>query len=320
MQNKEQFIYTGIPTFMGGNCIEEKDIEKYEVIFLGIPTDYGASYRLGAKYAPRKLRELSFWLRMDGSEMYDMDLAERMTGNSLSIADLGDIDVDPTNPDHNQNNIRNAVYKIREKCFPLVCGGDHSITYGSFLGCFQAIKETYPNYEIGIIHFDAHLDVEDKYLNMPNVWHGNVIRKIIEDGYLKGENLYTIGPHGLEYYEYIKYIREHKINLYTTMEIRKKGIQNVVAEILERNYYKKIKFYITFDVDVLDMAYLQGTGIPQQGGLLPNEINYFMRGLKDLDVVGLDIVELNSILDCSDNSFVVASEILYNYLAFGYNK
>ncbi len=100
----------------------------------------------------------------------------------------------------------------------------------------------------------------------------------------------------------------------------KKGIQNVVAEILERNYYKKIKFYITFDVDVLDMAYLQGTGIPQQGGLLPNEINYFMRGLKDLDVVGLDIVELNSILDCSDNSFVVASEILYNYLAFGYNK
>ena len=55
--DKEEYIYAGIPTFMGGKFIEENDIKNYNVVFLGVPCDYGASYRLGAKYAPRQLRE-----------------------------------------------------------------------------------------------------------------------------------------------------------------------------------------------------------------------------------------------------------------------
>ena len=195
--DKEEYIYAGIPTFMGGKFIEENDIKNYNVVFLGVPCDYGASYRLGAKYAPRQLREYSFWDRVNGEELYDLEHNEYLETNNLKIADLGDVYVNPTHPNENQDAISQKTYTISKHSFPLVCGGDHSITYGSFRGFYRAMKEKFPQYDIGIIHFDAHLDVEDEYLNMPEVWHGNVFRKLIEDDYLKGKNLYTIGPRGL---------------------------------------------------------------------------------------------------------------------------
>lgn len=318
--DKEQLIYSGIPTFMGGKLIFDKKLSNFDVVFVGVPTDYGATYRLGAKYAPRKLRELSFWLRIDGSRMYDYDTEEILKANNLKIGDYGDVEIDPTHPNKNQNNISKTVYEVRKKTFPLVCGGDHSVTYGSFVGCYKALKEKYPDYDLGIIHIDAHVDVEDEYLNMPRVWHGNVFRRLIEDGFLKGENLHTIGPRGVENYELIEYIREQKINLYPNKKVKEMGLNNILEKIKEQAINKKIMYYITFDIDGLDMVYAQGTGTPQSDGLKVNECNYFFRNLKELNIIGFDIVELNPILDPSSNSFIVACELLYNFLAFGFNE
>ena len=317
--DKEEYIYAGIPTFMGGKFIEENDIKNYNVVFLGVPCDYGASYRLGAKYAPRQLREYSFWDRVNGEELYDLDHNEYLETNNLKIADLGDVYVNPTHPNENQDAISQKTYIISKYSFPLVCGGDHSITYGSFRGFYRAIKEKFPQYDVGIIHFDAHLDVEDEYLNMPEVWHGNVFRKLIEDGYLNGENLYTIGPRGVVDSQWFKYVKEEGINLYTSNQIKFKGIKNIINGIIEKNKNKKIKFYITFDIDCLDCSYIFGTGTPQCNGLTPYEADEALRTLKKLEVAGMDIVELNPKLDNSHSSFVIACEILYHFLALGYN-
>lgn len=317
--DKEEYIYAGIPTFMGGKFIEENDIKNYNVVFLGVPCDYGASYRLGAKYAPRQLREYSFWDRVNGEELYDLDHNEYLETNNLKIADLGDVYVNPTHPNENQDAISQKTYIISKHSFPLVCGGDHSITYGSFRGFYRAIKEKFPQYDVGIIHFDAHLDVEDEYLNMPEVWHGNVFRKLIEDGYLDGGNLYTIGPRGVIYSQWFKYVQKKGINLYTSNQIKLKGIKNIINEIIEKNKNKKIKFYITFDIDCLDSSYIFGTGTPQCNGLTPYEADEALRTLKKLEVAGMDIVELNPKLDDSHSSFVTACELLYHFLALGYN-
>ena len=253
---KEQLIYAGIPTFMGGDFICENDLKKYDVVFLGVPTDYGSGYRLGAKYAPRKLREYSFWDRVDGSEMYDLDTEKYINSNELEIGDIGDIEVDPTNPEHNQANISEKVYKIRKETFPLVCGGDHSITYGSFIGCYKAMKELEPEYEIVITHFDAHIDTFVDYLNMPRVCHWNTFEKLIEDGFLKGENLYTIGPRGYLYADWQRYSESKKINVYTANKIKNMGINKILKEIFEKNKNKKMKFYVTFDIDILASSIL----------------------------------------------------------------
>lgn len=317
---KEQLIYTGIPTFMGGDFISENNLKKYDIVFLGVPTDYGSGYRLGAKYAPRKLREYSFWDRVDGSEMYDLDTEQYIESNALEIGDIGDIEVDPTNPEHNQENISDKVYKIRKETFPLVCGGDHSITYGSFIGCYRAIKELEPEYEIGIIHFDAHMDTFGDYLNMPRVWHGNTFEKLIEDGYLKGENLYTIGPRGFLYADWQRYSESKKINVYTANKIKSMGIKKILKEIIEKNKNKKIKFYVTFDIDFIDAAYIFGTGTPVLNGPNATVADEALQQLKDFELVGFDIVELNPILDNSNTAFVIACELLLHFLSFGFNK
>ncbi len=319
-ERKEEYIYAGIPTYMGGEFIREKDIKNYDVVFLGVPCDYGASYRLGAKYAPRQLREYSFWDRIYGEELYDLDHEEYLKTNELKIADLGDVYVNPTNPKRNQEEITNKVYLIAKNSFPLVCGGDHSITYGSFRGFYKAIKERYPDYEVGLIHFDAHMDVEDKYLNMPDVWHGNVFRKLIEGGYLDGKNMYTIGPRGVVGRDWFDYVKEQHINLFTSNYIKKNGILNIINEIKQRSKNKKIKFYITFDIDCLDVSYVFGTGTPQCNGLTPYECDEALRNLHDLDIAGFDIVELNPKLDDSHTSFVIAEELLYHFLALGLKK
>ena len=287
---------------------------------MGVPCDYGASYRLGAKYAPRQLREYSFWDRIYGEELYDLDHNKYLKTNEFKIADLGDVYVNPANPSDNQDAITEKVYSIAKNSFPLVCGGDHSITYGRFRGFYKAMKERYPDYEVGLIHFDAHMDVEDKYLNMPDVWHGNVFRKLIEDGYLNGENMYTIGPRGVVGKDWFDYVKEKHINLYTSNYTKKNGILNIINEIKEKNKNKKINFYITFYIDCLDVAYVFGTGTPQCNGLTPYECDEALRNLHDLDIAGFDIVELNPKLDDSHTSFVIAEELLYHFLAFGLNK
>ena len=317
---KEQLIYAGIPTFMGGDFICENDLKKYDVVFLGVPTDYGSGYRLGAKYAPRKLREYSFWDRVDGSEMYDLDTEKYINSNELEIGDIGDIEVDPTNPEHNQANISEKVYKIRKETFPLVCGGDHSITYGSFIGCYKAMKELEPEYEIGIIHFDAHMDTFGDYLNMPRVWHGNTFEKLIEDGFLKGENLYTIGPRGYLYADWQRYSKSKKINVYTANKIKNMGINKILKEIFEKNKNKKMKFYVTFDIDFIDASYIFGTGTPVLNGPNATVADEALQLLKDFELVGFDIVELNPMLDNSNTSFIIACELLLHFLSFGFNK
>ena len=201
-----------------------------------------------------------------------------------------------------------------------MCGGDHSITYGSYIGCYKAMKELAPEYEIGIIHFDAHMDTFGDYLNMPRVWHGNTFEKLIEDGYLKGENLYTIGPRGYLYADWQRYSEDKKINVYTANKIKARGINKILEEIIEKNKNKKIKFYVTFDIDFIDASYVFGTGTPVLNGPNATVADEALQLLKNFELVGFDIVELNPMLDNSNTSFVIACELLLHFLSFGFNK
>lgn len=314
------YIYSGIPTFMGGDFIKKDDINKYDVIFLGVPSDYGVCFRAGAKNAPRIFREYSSLRRINGMNTYDLDNECNLVSNNLKIADIGDVDVAPADPELHQKNIALKTKAIRKHSFPFVCGGDHSITYGSFVGCYKAIKEQNKDLEIGIIHFDAHLDLEDKLLTLPRVWHGNAFRKLIQDGYLKGENLYTIGPRGIIDNNQIFFAKKNNINLFTANSVKKFGIDKIINLIIEKNSKKNIKFYITFDIDCLDISLVHGTGTPRANGLLISDIEKAFQLLSNLDIIGFDLVELNPEIDPSKSSFVLAIELVYHYLAFAFKQ
>ena len=137
---------------------------------------------------------------------------------------------------------------------------------------------------------------------------------------IKGENLYSIGPRGVVGRQWVDYAKEKGVNIFTSNKVKEVGIVNIIKEIQEKNKNKKIKFYITFDIDCLDVSYVFGTGTPQCNGLTPYEADEALRNLGKFDICGFDMVELNPKLDDSHSSFVIACELIYHFLAFGYIK
>jgi agmatinase len=311
--NNESF-QAGIQTFMRSSHIGLSELEGYDVGVIGVPLDYGASYRHGAKHAPRRIREYSHWDRVDGSTYIDLETGLTLETNNLKIADLGDIDIDPCDAEKNNSTISEIIKKIRKQAFPIIIGGDHSITYAAARGCLQALASHQT--PMGILHFDAHPDIEMSYGTMPRVWHGNVFRTLIDEGHLKGENMVTIGPRGLLPKNWADYIREQKINLHSMPDIKKEGLDATIENAIKYLRERCASVYITFDIDAIDPADAPGTGTPLNGGLRANEIIPALRKLNKLPVVGFDLTEVNPPLDPSGRTNIVACDLLWNVLSF----
>ena len=87
------------------------------------------------------------------------------------------------------------------------------------------------------------------------------------------------------------------------------GIEAVISKVKDHfEGYKNI--YITLDIDCLDPAYAPGTGTPQFGGLTPRELLTLLRGLFDLPILGMDIVEIAPKLDNSLVAVFAARKIV----------
>ena len=106
--------------------------------------------------------------------------------------------------------------------------------------------------------------------------------------------------------------------MFTSNHVKQKSIESVINEITCANQDKKIIFYVSFDIDAIDISYIFGTGTPQCNGLTPYECDNALRMLNKLKIGGFDIVELNPKLDPSNTSFVIACELIYHFLALGY--
>lgn len=310
MKHTHEYNYAGIPTFMGSEYITAKQLEKYDVGVIGIPTDHGASYRLGAKYAPRHIRECSFWDRVEGTLYHDLDKNKTLSSNSLKIGDLGDININPSNSNANNKHIIQTLSEIRAKAFPLILGGDHSITYPALIGC----KKEFRDKRIGLIYFDSHLDVEKKYLNLPKVWHGNVFRKLVAEGYLAGEDIICIGANGLVENEHFDYFNKNNMTLYSARDIGENGIATIINSAKDK-LNKCDAVYVSFDIDVLNAT--DGTGTPHPGGVSVSQAIEAVRLLREFNIIGFDLVEVNPKYDFSGRTGIDAADILYNFLAFG---
>ncbi len=312
----DQPIFAGITTFMRAPyLLNLADLAHFDIAVLGIPLDFGASYREGAKHAPRSIREHSHWDDLDGGEYYDFELEDVLIAHRRSLVDVGDVTVYPTDPDRTNQAIEETVAHVRTSAFPLILGGDHSITYACFKGCLAALRpEQRP---LGLLHFDAHLDVEEQFGVMPSVWHGNPFRKLIEEGYLVPNHMVSIGPRGIFPKKWIDFVRQHGIQVSSAQEVGRKGMRQVLEEGTRHLKECCSAVYVTLDIDCLDPSHAPGTGTPAAGGLSAIEMISAVRQLGDLPIVGFDLVEVNPLLDSSGRTSVVACDLLWNFLSFG---
>ena len=193
-------------------------------------------------------------------------------------------------------------------------GGDHSVTIPVHRGIDKGLDE-----DFGIVHIDAHFDLEDEQSGN-KFSHGSTERRAIELKNVEGvDSLYFIGIRSIEPQEY-EFARENHINVVPSKTIRKIGWE-AAAERVVAKMKKHKNVYITLDIDCLDPAYAAGTGTPQFGGMdsreLLNILGYLFR---NLNIIGMDVVEVSPNLDPSLAALFAARKIVTEAMGFWYEK
>ncbi len=259
-----------------------------KVTLFGAPFDGTTSYRPGARFAPQTIR-----IDSEGLETYSPYLDKDLTNEK--IIDVGDIDVTFGNTQATLMSIKDMTTAIlKDKKKPFMIGGEHLVT----LPQFEAILEVHPN--VNIIQFDAHTDLRDEYCGEP-LSHATVIKKIhnlIGDGRVYQFGIRSGTKAEFEFAASRTYLEKFTVNT----------ISNIVNEL------KDIPIYITIDLDVLDPSIMSGTGTPEAGGLLFNELMNALYKLKGLNIVGADVVELAPHYDQSGVSTATASKVIRELL------
>jgi len=244
------------------------DKKRASVLLVGVPDQTGCSYskRKGTVFGPKAFRSASFMIDLSDPTAPIRD---------LKVCDCGDIE---------KIKVRDFVYAtLKSKKFPIVIGGDHSITYNIMEGVDKYTK----NYSI--IYLDAHYDTVKSISN----YHGSVLYDISK---LKNVNLNAsviIGGRALTREE-MAVAKNLKIKTFDMDFIIENGLRNLLSEV--KNIITD-KVYLSIDLDVLDPAFAPGVTTPVPGGLTSAECIYIIKHLAKLVNVGFDIMELNPLFD-----------------------
>jgi len=267
--------------------------EDANLYVLGIKWDLSSSYRRGSRDAPEAIREAT------SSLLYNSFSEELKNLKDLwKYRDLGDIEA------FSYPEIMKEVEKIvdiSDEGLFLFLGGDHSITYATL----RAIAKHHKNF--GLIYFDAHPDMYKSY-DGDIYSHACPVRRIVENGIVKGENIVQIGIRAATK-EQMEFAKENGIEIITSSEIFKEKEIEIPFEWA----------YLSFDMDVLDPAYAPGVGNPEPGGLTTRELVEIIKNL-NVGVISFDIVELNPHYDYKGITAFAAAKIIREVLALRKNS
>jgi guanidinopropionase len=291
--------FGSIPTFM--RLPHLRDPSQLDIALIGVPWDGGTTNRAGARHGPREIRNMSSFMRKvhHVSRIAPYELAR--------VADLGDAPVNPIDLMDSLARIEKFFAKVHAGgCIPLSAGGDQLVT----LPIFRAIAAKRP---IGMIHFDAHSDTNDRYFGDNMYTHGTPFRRAVEEGLLDPKRVVQIGIRGSIYSaDDMAFAENSGMRVIYMEEFTKLGVEKVVKEA--RRVAGRGPTYISFDVDGLDPVYAPGTGTPEIGGMTTLEAQHVLRGLRGLDLIGGDVVEVSPPFDPSGNTALVGATIMFEIL------
>ena len=253
--------FAGINTFLKAPYVENvRDVGKYDAAVIGIPFDSGTTYRPGTRFGPQGIRRISALYTPYNYEL-GVDLREQMT-----LCDAGDVFTIPANLEKSFDQItRGVAHVFSSGALPMMLGGDHSIGFPCVRGIAQCTSK-----RIGIIHFDRHIDIQEKDLDermhtTPWYWATNLPN-------VPATNLVQLGIGGWQVPRYgVQEARKRDTNVLTIADIEKIGLEKTAEIALELAWKDADAVYISFDVDCIDCGFVPGTGWPEPGGFLPRE-------------------------------------------------
>ncbi|RMH27445.1 MAG: agmatinase [Planctomycetota bacterium] len=273
----------------------------------GAPFDGGVTYRPGARFGPRAVREASQYVKPHHLE-HGVTLTE-----TLSIVDAGDAPVAPYSCRETQDLIAQWAAEGRPGCDEstkmLAVGGDHSIALANMRAAWR--RHGSPAGGLAVIHFDSHIDTVD------TIWgethqHGSVFRRAFEEGVADPTRMVSIGIKGpLNRADDLNFAIDAGVRIITHTDWRADGpdrLRDFLSEIAAA------RAYISFDIDAVDPAYAPGTGTPSVGGFTSAEALTILRSLAGVNVVGADVVEVLPDRDPAGVTALLAAHIVFEIL------
>lgn len=280
--------FAGVMSFMRRNY--SKNLKGADLVISGVPLDLAVTHRPGARLGPQGIRLASAEVASLKPYPWGFDPFEK-----LAVIDYGDCYLDVHNPMTIHDAIvAHARHILKSGARMLTFGGDHYITYP----LLEAHVEKYGK-PLSLIHFDAHCDTwaddEPKSLN-----HGSMFYKAVQDGLIDPKHSVQIG------------IRTWNddfmgINILDAPWVHRHGTDAVIKEV--NLIVGDRPAYFTFDIDCLDPAFAPGTGTPVSGGLSAAQGLAIVRGFTELNLVGMDVVEVAPVYDQSQITSLAAAHI-----------
>ena len=265
-----------------------------DVVITGVPFDMATSGRSGARFGPNAIRQVSTQLAWETKRYpWQYNALEK-----IKVCDCGDlVYAFGDNQDMADKLQEHALKLLKAGKRMITFGGDHFIT----LPLLRAHEKVFG--KLALIHFDAH---SDTYSNGSAFDHGTPFYHAPKEGLIDVSKSIQIG------------IRT-EFSVKDGFEVLDAGLANDMSvEEISIAIHKRVggcKCYLTFDIDCLDPAFAPGTGTPVVGGLSSDKIMKILRALKDLDIVGMDVVEVAPAYDHAEITALaaasIATEMLY---------
>lgn len=264
-----------------------------DVVITGVPFDMATSGRAGARFGATAIRQISTQLAWEHQRYpWKFNLFDK-----LKVQDCGDLVYAFGNNQDMVDKLEAHALKLIENHKKCLClGGDHFIT----LPLLRAHAKVYG--KLALIHFDAHADT---YANGSNFDHGTMFYHAPREGLIDVSKSLQIGIRT----EYDVKDGFKVIDGASANDLSVEEISRIIHE-----HVGGCKCYLTFDIDCLDPAYAPGTGTPVVGGISTDKALKILRKLKDIDIVGMDVVELAPAYDHSQITALAAASIALEML------
>ena len=291
--------YTGIPTFFRAPHTEL--LADADIGVIGVPFDGGVTNRTGARHGPRAVRDQSSLLRRlhPTTRLAPFDLAR--------VRDLGDCWIEQPFALEGALGEIAGFYEtvVAAGVVPLSVGGDHSIS----LPILRAVAARRP---VGMVHIDAHCDTGDDYLGS-RFHHGAPFRRATDEGLLDPKRVIQIGIRGTTNDpDMWGFSTSSGMRVLPMEEFHDKGWRYAAEEA--RRVAGDGPTYLSFDIDSLDPSQAPGTGTPEAGGITALEALRLLRGLRGIDFVGGDLVEVSPPFDVGTITSFNGASILFEIL------
>ena len=297
--------FAGINTFLKAPYLEDvRKVGEHAVAIMGVPFDTGTTYRPGTRFGPQAMRRIS---GLYGSYSFELGVDLR---ESLDMVDIGDVFVIPANLEKSFDQMTKAVSHVVEAgTLPVILGGDHSIGFPDLRGVARHVDGN-----VGIIHFDRHLDTQEK--DMDERMHTCPWFHATELPNVAPKNLVQIGIGGWQVpRKGVEVARDRETTVITVDDVERMGIDRTAEMALEVAWNGCKAVYLSFDIDCIECALVSGTGWPEPGGFLPREALSLVRKVAAEGIAGMEIVEVSPPYDHADTTALMGVRVVLDVLA-----